>query len=102
MSTTTQLAGIRNVSIDEAAVRAHVMRPAHTEGVISSRGLEDETRPVATFSPAANYHFEVKEFGDALHAKLKNAVAGYVMQLRQNGSTIYTEAELPHLSAQHL
>jgi len=86
-----ELAGIHNLTINEAALKAHVMQPPHVVGVISSRGLEEGTpHPVVTFPSAPSYHFDVKGFGDALHAALKDSVAGYVMRLRQNGNTIYT------------
>jgi len=90
--TTVKVRGtIPNLTIDEAAVRAHVMRPPHIEGVISSRGLEEGIlHPQVRFSPAPSYYLDVKGFGDTLHAELKNSVAGYVMQLRENGAVIYT------------
>jgi hypothetical protein len=40
-TTVTARTAIPNVTIDEAAVPAHVMRPPHVECVISSRGLEE-------------------------------------------------------------
>ena len=90
-TTVAERTAIPNVTIDERAVRAHVIRPAHTENVISSRGLEEGVpQPRLTFSPAPSYYLDVKGFGDALHAELKNSTAGYVMQLRENGAVIYT------------
>jgi len=81
----------KTLPIDEAAMRAHVMRPSHTEGVTSSTGPQEGTPyPKLRFRSVSDYYFDVKGFGDALHAALKNSVAGYVMQLRQSGATIYT------------
>ncbi len=85
------LAGIHNLTINQTALEAHVMRPSHVLGVISSRGLHEGTpQPVVEFPKAPSYHFDVKGFGDALHAGLKDSVVGYVMRLRQNSNTIYT------------
>jgi CubicO group peptidase (beta-lactamase class C family) len=52
-----------------------------------------EAPPAAAPPPqpsAAPKHLDVGAFGQALHATLKDAVAGYVMQMRKNGTTIYT------------
>lgn len=90
---TSALAQIRGVTVDESAVRAHAIRPSHVQEVLSSRGLEEGRPFVASPFPAATvfpYFFDVDGFGKALHARLKDAVAGYVMQLRQHGTTIYT------------
>ena len=42
------------------------------------------------FPAAKAYNFDVDGFGKGLHAALKDSVAGYVMRLRHNGTTIYT------------
>src|SRR5262249_41888392 len=85
------LAHVHNITVHESALRAHVMRPSHVKGVTSSRGLHEGTkiRPV-TVRRLPSQFLDVKAFGDALHAALKDSVAGYVMQLRQNSKTIYT------------
>ncbi len=89
--TAMDLSGIRNLTINEAALRAHVTRPPNVVGVISSTGLHEGTPHLEfKFPQAPSYHFDVDGFGKALHAALKDAVAGYVMRLRQNGTTIYT------------
>jgi hypothetical protein len=90
-SNISALADIRNVRIDEAAVRAHVMRPQHAIGIISSTGREVAV-PQFEFKLRSDwfYVFDVEGFGKSLHAALKDAVAGYVMQLRHHGYTIYT------------
>ncbi|MDQ1472981.1 MAG: hypothetical protein QOJ99_4461 [Bryobacterales bacterium] len=87
---TTALTDVHNVTVTEAALRAHVIRPAHTEGIISSKGLEEGERQIFHFPPAPAWHFDVNGFGQALHAGLKDSVAGYVMELRQHGKVIYT------------
>jgi CubicO group peptidase (beta-lactamase class C family) len=90
-ATAMALAGIHNLMIKEAPLRAHVMRPPHVVGVISSTGLHEGTPcPEFKFLKAPSYLFDVDGFGKALHVALKDSVAGYVMRLRQNGSTIYT------------
>ena len=85
------LADIQGLTIREEDVRAHVIRPPHVENIVSSRGLEEGiTEFKFKFPPAPVYHLDVNGFGQALHAALKNSVAGYVMRLRQHGTTIYT------------
>jgi CubicO group peptidase (beta-lactamase class C family) len=85
------LAGVRNLAIDDAQLRKHVLAPQHLAGVSSSRGLEEGTPAVPhTFGADTAYHFDVDGFGKALHAALKDSVNGYVMRLRHDGNTIYT------------
>jgi CubicO group peptidase (beta-lactamase class C family) len=87
------LAEVRGVKIDEDAVRAHQIRPSHVVEVVSSRGLEEGTAYLEFAFPISGtfpYDFDVDGFGRELHAKLKDQVAGYVMQLRQHGNPIYT------------
>src|SRR5437588_673185 len=87
----TGLASIKNVAVDEAALKAHVMRPQHVLNVVSSRGLhEGIAEPKIKFPPGPTFHFDGDGFCKALHAALKDSVAGYVMRLRQHGNTIYT------------
>jgi hypothetical protein len=63
-TTVTAGAAIPSVTIDEAAVRAHVMRQPHIEGVISTRGLEEGIpHPQNNFSLSASYYLYVKGFG---------------------------------------
>jgi CubicO group peptidase (beta-lactamase class C family) len=80
-------------NVDEAALRAHSIRPSHVRDVISSKGLE-EGIPYPEFAfPVSGtfpYDFDIDGFGKALHAALKDQVAGYVMQLWQHGRAIYT------------
>src|SRR6478672_7056066 len=85
------LTGVSDLTIDEAALRKHVLLPQHVTGIISSQGLNDEP-PLATpaFQAAKAYNFDVDGFGKGLHAALKDSVVGYVMRLRHNGNTIYT------------
>lgn len=85
------LAEIRGLSIHEDAVRAHVIRPPQVENIVSSRGLEQGiTRFKLDLPHSTLYRVDVNGFGQALHAKLKDSVAGYVMRLRQRGNTMYT------------
>jgi len=87
---------VQNVTIDEAALREHVIRPPHVEGVVSSMGPQEGTTALREFEefefPQARgiYYLDVDGFGQALHAALKDSVVGYVMRLRQDGQTIYT------------
>jgi CubicO group peptidase (beta-lactamase class C family) len=89
----SELSEIRGMTIDEVAVQAHAIRPSHVVDVVSSKGLEEGV-PYPEFpfpiSGTFPYDFDVDGFGKALHAALKDLVAGYVMQLWQHGRPIYT------------
>lgn len=90
---TSALAEIRGLKLDEAAVQRHVIRPLHVQDVVSSRGLEEGIAHIGFPYPASTifpYDFDVDGFGRALHARLKDSVAGYVLQLRHHGHAIYT------------
>lgn len=87
-------AGITNLKIKPAQLRDHVMRPAHITTVQTDRELQPATGPAklegAVQRKGVAKHLDVKGFADALHAALKDAVVGYVMRLKKNGSTIST------------
>lgn len=88
---TMGLSGINDLTINEAALRAHVMRPPNVVGIISRKGPPEARPPAALeFPKAAEYRFDKEGFCDGLHAALKDSVAGYVMELRQNGEPIAT------------
>jgi hypothetical protein len=74
-------------SFDRTAANAHVMQPAHTQGVISSRGLEEGTRLKPQIAPAGvTLGFNTDGFVAALNAALADNTAGYVMQLPSTAS----------------
>jgi beta-lactamase family protein len=89
---------IRGVDIDEAAVRAHVMRPGHLLGVSSDRGPEGvPVEHVALPSPAPApvpgpapgvYGLDAAGFIQELEGLLTGNVAGFSIRLTENGSTI--------------
>jgi CubicO group peptidase (beta-lactamase class C family) len=88
---------LRGVDIDEAAVRAHVMRPDNLLGVSSDRGCEDVpaedvTRPPAPVPGPAQapvvYSFDAAGFIQELEEMLTPNVAGYSIGLTENGSMI--------------
>jgi hypothetical protein len=95
---------VNGLTIDDAALDAHVLTPSHIENVRSYRGLDDEpelrellapppgTTPLAPspLGTTPQKHLDVNGFGTALHAALKSEVVGYCMCLRKNGETIYT------------
>ncbi len=89
--TVSALSQIRGHRIDEAKVRAHVIRPPNVMDIISSRSLGDTTYrpPSISFRFGVYYHLDVNGFGDAVHEALQDKVAGYVVRLRQHGRTIY-------------
>lgn len=106
--------GVQNLTLDQARMRAHVIRPPNVLGVFSDEGLQEgqlrsplpqgqltlravpqRTAPAAPNLPGAirdipRPSLDVNAFGDALHAALKDSVAGYAMQLRRNGMPAYT------------
>jgi CubicO group peptidase (beta-lactamase class C family) len=101
LQTQLQAAHVNGITLDETKLRAHVIRPAHVVNAISDRGIDEEQieapfrHPGLPPSPAGSpgpqlKHLDVKAFGDAVDAGLKDSTAGYVMRLRQHGTTIYT------------
>src|SRR5262249_33900893 len=76
------------VHVDQAAIAAHVMKPAHTQGVISSRGREEGEKLVPRKPLVGALSFNTDGFVAGLNAALANNTAGYVMQLRQHGQPI--------------
>src|SRR5215468_12495620 len=91
---TTPLAfsDLRTINVDQAVLRAHVMRPAHVIDVISDPFRAGIQRPQFsfTFTPGALYHLDITGFGDTLHAALQDQVAGYVVRLQQGNGFVYT------------
>jgi CubicO group peptidase (beta-lactamase class C family) len=81
----------KSFSIEPARLAAHVIRPPHTANIISSRGREEgEPYPQIEFPVDQEYQFDAAGFAQQLDAALSNSVVGYVMQLRQNGTSIET------------
>ena len=84
--------GIAGVIVSEEAARVHEIAPAHV------RGIEIETvdpaqevtlevpRRRATRGPDVN----LGEFGPTVHAALQDVVTGYMWQVRQNGTVVFT------------
>jgi CubicO group peptidase (beta-lactamase class C family) len=89
---------IRGVDIDEAAVRAHVMRPDNLLGVSSDRGREGVPAEDVALPPPAPvpgpglapgvYGLDAAGFIQELEGLLTGNVAGYSARLTENGSTI--------------
>jgi CubicO group peptidase (beta-lactamase class C family) len=91
---------IRGVDIDEAAVRAHVMRPGNLLGVSSDRGREGvPAEDVALPGPGPGplpvpgpgpvvYGLDAAGFIQELEGLLTGNVAGFSIRLTENGSTI--------------
>ncbi|HTA44845.1 MAG TPA: serine hydrolase [Bryobacteraceae bacterium] len=76
-------------TFDQAAAAAHVMQPANTRGVISSRGLEEGIRLTPRRTPTGvTLALNTDGFVAGLNAALAASTAGYVMQLRQHGQPI--------------
>jgi hypothetical protein len=66
------------------------MRPSHTEGIVSSKGRM-EGKLEFHFPPGLVLpHLDLDAFCNALHAALKDVVAGYVARLNKNGVPICT------------
>ncbi len=84
------LKDLRNISIDEKKLRAHMMRPSHTEAIISSKG-RSEGKLEFNFPPGlVGPRLDVDGFCKALHAALKDSVEGYVARLNKNGAPVCT------------
>jgi hypothetical protein len=80
------LGRIKGVKVDEAAIRAHVMRPENVVGVISDRGREDA--PIIQNlppQPGLSYELNIQGFIDDLQSALTNFTAGYSFRLRLDG-----------------
>jgi CubicO group peptidase (beta-lactamase class C family) len=106
------------VALDTRAVESHVMRPAHivaaigddgprmagrapsaatvrpvdslrVESILSTPGLVFQ-RPDRRIRvvPSTTPRLDVNAFGAAVHEALKDSVASYMLQLRQNGQTV--------------
>jgi len=84
------LARIQGVKIDDAALRAHVMRPLYVTGVIADRGREDAPL-IEHLQPLPGYIYEldVNGFISTLETALTNLTAGYSLRLHQDGSAIF-------------
>jgi CubicO group peptidase (beta-lactamase class C family) len=83
------LSQIRGVHVDEAAARAHVLRPEHVRTAVSDLG------PAG--APAREHHwhhrhyrFDKDGFLEALEKKLTGEAAGYSVRLAEHGTTIAT------------
>jgi hypothetical protein len=86
---------VKGVSVDAQAVLAHVIRPPSYDGVASSdRQIEGSAVPFKPGPPPGltPYVLDVGAFEVALDNALKDVVAGYVAQLRQSGTVLFTEA----------
>ena len=74
-------------------VNAHVIDPAELRGIMSD-GEEQERSMPYVFRPQLKFNalpkLNVNAFGQELHAKIKDQVTGYAMQLRKNGTPVYT------------
>jgi len=84
------LKDLRNIQIDENKLRAHVIRPSHTEGVISSKGRSEGKLEFSFPAGLIGPHLDVDGFCKALHAALKDSVEGYVARLNKNGVPVCT------------
>jgi CubicO group peptidase (beta-lactamase class C family) len=82
---------VKGVSVDAKAVLAHVIRPPHYDDVSSDGGTEQSNVPCEPVQPpGVRYSLDVGAFETALDNALKNDVAGYVAQLRQSGTMLFT------------
>jgi CubicO group peptidase (beta-lactamase class C family) len=91
----TQITGVKRFprGISEAKLKTHVIAPEYTKDV----EIEEVDPARETFYPAPRINKTLKTkpmlnvvaFSTAMHAALKDNVAGYIMQVRQNGNVIY-------------
>lgn len=92
----------KGIKVTGTQLRNHAIQPAHLKGIISDEGrLPDEPgikNEKLAKAPAKALrglgftvkHLDVSAFRNALHAALKNDVAGYCMLLNKNGSPLQT------------
>ena len=81
------LGRIKGVAVDEAAIRAHVMRPQQLVGTVSDRGREDAQRiQDLPPQPGVSYELNIQGFIDALKSALTTLTAGYSLRLRLDGA----------------
>jgi len=79
--------------LSEATVRAHVISPMNVRNVRMEE--VDEAREVKYAFPgpikafATSPHVDLGAFGLAINTVLKNQVAGYILQVRQNGTLVH-------------
>ncbi len=84
---------IHGVELDEAMIRAHVMRPENVVGVSSDRGRDEERVPATIGGPPVvshDYALDVGGFVNVIETVLNGSVAGYAMRLNENGAPIAT------------
>lgn len=84
--------GIRNLQINEAVLKAHVIVPENITNASSGK-IDLNVAPVLvkrTRVRVKAWHLDPKAFCTTLHAALKSTVTGYVMQLQQHGKLIET------------
>jgi len=85
---------VKGLAIDEKQIREHVIRPQNIVGVFSDRGPRESTLTFAPVSPIIGvvpHRLDVTTFASALDNALMGKVAGYSVQLRQNGQAIFTK-----------
>ncbi len=80
---------IRGVTVDAATIRAHVMYPPNVVGVRSDQGLGQppDSHSVSP-SSLAQHVFDIDGFITDLQSTLADQVAGYQMELRQDGDPV--------------
>ena len=83
------LRSVGGITVDPGAIRAHVMYPPNMVGVRSDRGLggPPDSHSVSP-SSLAQYVFDIDGFVTDLQSTLADQVAGYQMELRQDGDPV--------------
>lgn len=73
--------------------KTHVIRPAHTRGVVCDKGVSAKLRRVKLGRTLRKVdttpRLDIDAFGPALHAKLSKSVQGYAWQLRRGGTVMH-------------
>ena len=88
---------VHGVHLDDAMIRAHVMRPENVVGVPSDRRRDDEQAPAGKPGPEPGgpeellgYALDVPGFVQTIEFQFDGCVAGYAMRLNMNGAPIVT------------
>jgi hypothetical protein len=86
---------LQNLGLTEEMVRDHIMLPDHvrnaTLGIELHEAGDDDDKPSDAPPPSSGlfYHLNTEKLGRDLHDLLSVCVAGYSMQLRRYGRTIW-------------
>lgn len=89
---------VKGLIITPAQLRAHATRPQNAGAALSDQGPTGSRlalpafRPPGAWGPVFQYVINVYDFATALQQRLQDAVAGYCLQIRQQGVPIIDQS----------